>query len=110
MPEIRLKTVVLPAPFGPISACSVRSRTRNATLRTALMPPNDFASPDTSMIAPSKCAAGLRKAGNATSPDCRLAIAASSATVFLQRRATRSYRPTSPSGEKTMKATNSRPK
>ena len=25
MPEIRLKAVVLPAPFGPISACSVRS-------------------------------------------------------------------------------------
>jgi hypothetical protein len=26
MPEIRLNAVVLPAPFGPISACSVRRR------------------------------------------------------------------------------------
>jgi hypothetical protein len=34
-PEITLKSVVLPAPFGPISACSVRSATRKLARSTA---------------------------------------------------------------------------
>src|SRR5204863_7832336 len=39
-PVIRLKVVLLPAPFGPISATISRARTSNETLLTAITPPN----------------------------------------------------------------------
>ena len=41
---IRLKSVVLPAPLGPISACSVRSATATLASSSAWMPPNALAS------------------------------------------------------------------
>ena len=41
-PVIRLKVVLLPAPFGPISATISRALTSNETLLTAITPPNCF--------------------------------------------------------------------
>ena len=41
-PVIRLKVVLLPAPFGPISATISRAWTSNETLLTAITPPNCF--------------------------------------------------------------------
>src|SRR4051812_33459150 len=41
-PVIRLKVVLLPAPFGPISATISRGFTSNDTLLTATTPPNCF--------------------------------------------------------------------
>src|SRR6185503_18457540 len=40
LPEIRPTSVVLPAPFGPISACTVPAGTWSATWSTATTPPN----------------------------------------------------------------------
>src|SRR5207248_11774865 len=39
-PVIRLKVVLLPAPFGPISATISRAWTSKETLLTAITPPN----------------------------------------------------------------------
>src|SRR5271155_4020273 len=41
-PASRLKSVVFPAPFGPMIACSVPLRTSRSTPSTATMPPNRF--------------------------------------------------------------------
>src|SRR5271166_5216216 len=46
----RLKTVVLPAPFGPIKAWMVPRRTARSTPRTAVNPRNSFVSPLVSRI------------------------------------------------------------
>jgi len=110
MPEITLKAVVLPAPFGPIRACRLRSLTRKLAPWTALMPPKLLKIPSTVKIAPCRCAVGFRKAGSSTLPACRPAMAASS-TVFAANGAqSRSPKPTRPVGENTMKATNNKPK
>src|SRR5204863_258663 len=61
-PLIRLKHVVFPAPFGPMSATSSPAATANDTSRTACTPPNAFARPTASSTATlmlrSRCAAG----------------------------------------------------
>src|ERR1035437_9479499 len=41
-PEIRLNSVVLPAPFGPITARIAPGATSKLTLSTAARPPNRF--------------------------------------------------------------------
>src|SRR5688572_11891292 len=41
-PEICLMNVVLPAPFGPMTACVSPSRTSKSTLSVATSAPNDF--------------------------------------------------------------------
>src|SRR5207248_6067392 len=46
----RLKTVVLPAPFGPISAWIVPRRTFRSTPRTAAKPRNSLVRPRVSRI------------------------------------------------------------
>ena len=46
----RLKQVVLPAPFGPISAWMVPARTRRSTPLTATKPRNSRVSPVVSRI------------------------------------------------------------
>ena len=61
MPETRLKAVVLPAPLGPISACSVRSRTEKAASSTALMPPKCFTMPSAFSTGPSRWDDGLQE-------------------------------------------------
>ena len=40
-PVITLKTVVLPAPFGPITLTTSRSRTRRSSRERACSPPKD---------------------------------------------------------------------
>src|SRR5262245_18860584 len=52
-PDTRLKTVVLPAPFGPINAVSDPSATARSTPSTARTPPKDLVSPLTSRSATS---------------------------------------------------------
>ena len=111
MPVIRLNTVVLPAPLGPISACSDRSRTDSDASVTALMPPKAFARSRASSTTPPSCGACFRNAGSGT--PCSMAradIAAASTTLGLNGSVTRRHMPTSPVGEKTMKPTNSKPK
>src|SRR6266480_3178651 len=49
-PLIRLNAVVLPAPFGPISAVIEPRSTSNVAPSTAATPPKCFASPSTSRI------------------------------------------------------------
>src|SRR5690242_5046387 len=51
-PVTRLNSVVLPAPFGPISPTISPSRTVNETPSTARSPPNARARPATSSTAP----------------------------------------------------------
>src|SRR5579864_2281538 len=51
-PVTRLKSVVLPAPFGPISPTISPSRTVNETPSTARSPPNVRDRPETSSTAP----------------------------------------------------------
>src|SRR4051794_13717095 len=46
----RLKQVVLPAPFGPISACTVPRSTRRLTPLTATKPANSLVSPSVSRM------------------------------------------------------------
>src|SRR5579883_3071006 len=43
-PASRLKSVVFPAPFGPMIACSVPSCTSRSTLSTATVPPKRLVS------------------------------------------------------------------
>src|ERR1051325_1317859 len=46
----RLKQVVLPAPFGPISACTQPRATRRLTPLTATKPANSLVSPSVSRM------------------------------------------------------------
>src|SRR5580700_2776418 len=48
---MRLKTVVLPAPFGPISAVTLPCGTAKDTWSTARSPPKDLVRPTTSRAA-----------------------------------------------------------
>src|SRR5580658_2443015 len=50
-PVIRLNSVDLPAPFGPITAAICRVATVRLTSETARNPPNDLERPDTSSMA-----------------------------------------------------------
>ena len=52
MPEMVLNRVVLPAPFGPISACSLRSASVRSTPATAVNPPKRLNTPVQFRIAP----------------------------------------------------------
>ena len=87
MPETRLKAVVLPAPFGPISACkrAVAHRERHAFDRLDAAEILDDAL-GTSSTGPSHGARGFRNAGSGASPTSRPAIAAASTVVLRQRR------------------------
>ena len=109
MPETRLNAVVLPAPFGPISACKVRSRTREGhafdSLDAAEMLDDALGLEDR----PVEVRAGFR--------NCRQRRVAYLAAghrrglhgVLRKGASTRSATPTRPVGENTMKPTNSRP-
>jgi hypothetical protein len=58
----RLKTVVLPAPFGPMSACIAPRRTLRSTPSTATKPLNSLVRPCVSrMVSP--VMEGLRRRG-----------------------------------------------
>ncbi len=46
-PPSMLKIVVLPAPFGPMTASSLPASTANVTLLAATTPPNDLLNPST---------------------------------------------------------------
>ena len=74
------------------------------------MPPKRLARWLASSTALPSPGSGRRKSGSVVVPAWRSAIAAAPAALFFQRAEIRSYKPTSPVGEKTMKATNSRPK
>jgi len=50
-PEMRLKTVVLPAPFGPMSPTISPGRTSKVRSETAVRPPKDLVRPETSRSA-----------------------------------------------------------
>src|SRR5579864_8765278 len=50
-PVIRLNSVDLPAPFGPITAAICRVATVRLTPETARNPPNDLERPETSSMA-----------------------------------------------------------
>src|ERR687895_1159339 len=52
-PVMTLKSVVLPAPFGPINAVIDARRTSSVAPSTAWMPPKDLKTPSTSRIRPS---------------------------------------------------------
>ena len=74
MPEIRLNAVVFPAPFGPISACSVRSATAMSTPRTAWMPPKDLLMSSATSTGPAMLGATWRSSTRASvAPDTRAA-------------------------------------
>ena len=51
-PAIRLNSVVLPAPFGPISPVMVPASIARSTPSTARRLPNALTSPDSSSMAP----------------------------------------------------------
>src|SRR3954452_7494269 len=51
-PVIRLNSVDLPAPFGPITAAICRVSTRSETSETATKPENDLVRPTTSSMPP----------------------------------------------------------
>ena len=113
MPEIRLNAVVLPAPLGPISACSVRSRIASDRSRTAWMPPNCLRERRRLEDRPhGPPRARLEEVGQRRSaPAWRCVhrgVARRLRPPAARERA--AQRPTSPVGENTMKATNSRPK
>ena len=76
----------------------------------AWIPPKLLARPVATSTSSGPPRVGCRKSGSVTRPGRRSAIAASSSTDLRQRAVARSYKPTRPVGEKTMKATNSRPK
>ena len=110
-PEIRLNSVVLPAPFGPINACSVRSVTTMLASTTACVPPKLLRSAWASSTTSDEAASGCRNAGNVASatmlrPDIAAATVGSRRIGALTRRQT----PTSPVGENTTKPTKSNPK
>src|SRR2546426_10650015 len=52
LPEIWPIKVVLPAPFGPMSACTSRACTSSVTLSVATTPPKRFETPLSSSTAP----------------------------------------------------------
>src|SRR5947209_963460 len=56
VPAIRLKVVVLPEPFGPISPRISPGCTANDTSLTAVKPPNRLVRPDTSSTQPTTSA------------------------------------------------------
>src|SRR2546421_8283069 len=58
LPEIWPIKVVLPAPFGPMSACTSRACTSSVTLSVATTPPKRFETPLSSSTAPPREKAG----------------------------------------------------
>src|SRR3954452_4861627 len=80
-PVIRLKNVVLPAPFGPISAVMMPRWTSRWLTSTAVMPPNCR-----TMWSTSRIESGLPAPGSASTPDMssrRTAGSASDAVVVV---------------------------
>src|SRR3954452_11281709 len=80
-PVIRLKNVVLPAPFGPISAVMTPRWTSRWLTSTAVMPPNCR-----TMLSTSRMESGLAAPGSASTRDMssrRTAGSASDAVVVV---------------------------
>ena len=69
MPDSRLNAVVLPAPLGPISACSVRSAMEMSMPWTALMPPKLLTMWRAASTGPSTWDFGRRNSGSGSSFD-----------------------------------------
>ena len=109
MLDIRLNAVVLPAPLGPIRACSVRSVMEMSTPWTALMPPKLLTMWWADSTGPSTWDVGRRNSGSGSTSMRRADIAASSTSFLRNGASSRSPTPTRPVGENTMKATNTRP-
>src|SRR5207302_10999984 len=65
LPVIALKTVVFPAPFGPISPTICRGRTRSDTSSSARTPPKRTETPRTSRDATPSLIAGRGSSGAA---------------------------------------------
>ena len=90
IPVIRLNAVVLPEPFGPISAVIVPSCTWKVRSSTARRPPKLFASPSTSSSmrgsvgTASRGRAGRREGRRSIAPET-IAPAERSASPFAQR-------------------------
>ena len=64
-PEMQLKAVVLPEPFGPMSPRISPSRTSNDTSLRAMNPPNCFVNLDTTSMAFTRLLSSLSSAGSA---------------------------------------------
>src|SRR5713226_6397311 len=69
-PVSRLKNVVLPAPFGPMTECSEPSWTSNVTALTAVRAPNSFVRASVLTRGISPCG-GRRPARRAPRPEAR---------------------------------------
>ena len=111
MPEMALKSVVLPAPLGPIRAWSRRSARVRSTVSTAVKSPKRLLTPRQSRRGPTAGAAPWRKSGT-SAPGLgvrRAAMAAASSSRRRKGRSSRSPRPINPEGEKRMKAMNMSP-
>src|SRR5215510_12721732 len=63
---IRLKTVVLPEPLGPMSPTTVPAATSNEQSLTARMPPKILVSPDTASVGAASARDGLMRPGGAS--------------------------------------------
>src|SRR6185437_4140868 len=64
---MRLNSVDLPAPFGPISAVSEPAGTSKVTSRTAATPPNDFDTPFSRSTAGASSSAAAKDGPSAAS-------------------------------------------
>src|SRR5689334_23948677 len=82
MPVIRLNSVVLPAPFGPMIALRSPGMIRNATLRVACRPPKLLHRPFSSSAATLSVCAWLTHA-SPEDRNCRGPLALAPASVFL---------------------------
>src|SRR5262249_54112135 len=63
---IRLKTVVLPEPLGPMRPTTVPAATANEQSLTARMPPKILVSPDTASVGAASARDGLMRPGGAS--------------------------------------------
>src|SRR5262245_62344797 len=79
-PEIKLNSVVFPAPFGPISARRSPGCTASVTRSTACNPPNERDTPSSSS------AAELIRAGCSSSDGLRSAVLARRVVARVERR------------------------
>src|SRR5262245_43179631 len=67
-PVIRLKNVVLPAPFGPMMACSPPEGSSKWTSSTARRPPKDLLRPSVLSTMPVTAGPPWQRSGRARSP------------------------------------------
>ncbi len=86
VPSIRLKSVVFPEPFGPISAVIVPRSTDRFTPSTALTPPKRFSALLTSRIGPAGASAASSAARSTTRIGLRSKRAPTSVAFPASRR------------------------